>query len=257
MLRLHGVLRKALGVGTARLDMHRKPLRSRNAIHCSLSVEGRKQFLGGAASAFSMQRSSGQYTHVVGKLVPLPLDAENDYEFENEVVGGRIPTEYIPSVDKGFQMARAKGPLTGYEIVKVKMILEDGSSHAVDSSDLAFQICGRDAFKEAFLKSKPVLLEPIMKVEVEVPTEFQGNVSGDIASRRGLIVNSEIKDLVSVITAEVPLANMFGYSTDVRSMTQGKATFSMEFLCYRRTPASIQAEVIDAAQKAKKEGAKK
>ena len=204
-----------------------------------------------------MQRSSGQYTHVVGKLVPLPLDAENDYEFENEVVGGRIPTEYIPSVDKGFQMARAKGPLTGYEIVKVKMILEDGSSHAVDSSDLAFQICGRDAFKEAFLKSKPVLLEPIMKVEVEVPTEFQGNVSGDIASRRGLIVNSEIKDLVSVITAEVPLANMFGYSTDVRSMTQGKATFSMEFLCYRRTPASIQAEVIDAAQKAKKEGAKK
>ena len=131
------------------------------------------------------------------------------------------------------------------------MILEDGSSHAVDSSDLAFQICARDAFREAFLRSKPVLLEPIMKVEIETPTEFQGSVSGDISSRRGFIVGSEVKPQVAVITAEVPLSSMFGYSTDVRSMTQGQATFSMEFLTYRQVPGSVQEEILTNLRKAK------
>ena len=187
---------------------------------------------------------SGQYAHVVGKLVPLPEDCEHEYEFENEVTGGRIPTEYIPSCDKGFQSARARGPLAGYQIVRVKMILEDGTYHAVDSSDLAFQICARDAFTDAFRRSKPTLLEPIVKVEVEAPAEYQGNVVGDLSSRRGLVHGTEVKQNIVVVNAEVPLARMFGYATDLRSATQGKGTFTMEFSCYRPTPRDVQEEVI-------------
>ena len=124
------------------------------------------------------------------------------------------------------------------------MLLEDGSYHAVDSSDLAFQICAFDCFRETFLRSKPVLLEPVMKVEVEVPTEFRGNVTGDLSSRRGLIQSSELRGNDTVVVAEVPLANMFGYSTDLRSMTQGKGIFSMELVEYRRVPQSIQEEIV-------------
>jgi elongation factor G len=198
---------------------------------------------------------AGQYAHVIGKLIPLPEDAGQDYEFDNKVTGGRIPTEYIPSVDKGFQMARSKGPLAGFEIVGVKMILEDGTSHAVDSSDLAFQICARSAFREAFLRAKPVLLEPIMRVEVEVPGSHQGSVAGDLSSRRGLITSTEVKADTTVITTEVPLANMFGYATDLRSLTQGQATFAMEFACYRRTPTKVQDEIL-AQVRAEQRGAR-
>ncbi len=192
---------------------------------------------------------SGQFAHVSGRLLLLPEDSEEDYEFENTVTGGRVPSEYISSVDKGFQMARVKGPLAGFEVIRVKMILEDGSSHAVDSSDLAFQICARTAFKQAFLGSKPALLEPIMLVEVETPTDCQGPVTGDLSSRRGIVVSSEVKAGFSVIIAEVPLAEMFGYATDVRSLTQGRASFTMEFLTYRRSPSSVQEELIAQAQK--------
>jgi len=188
---------------------------------------------------------AGQFAHIVGKLVPLSLDAEEDYEFENVVTGGRIPTEYIPSVDKGFQMARSRGPLAGFEVVGTKMILEDGSYHPVDSSDLAFQICARAAYRQAVRDAHPVLLEPIMKVEVEVPSVFQGAVTGDLASRRGLISDTDNRPNTTIILAEVPLANMFGYATDLRSLTQGQATFSMEFGAYRRTPSNIQAEIVE------------
>jgi len=202
---------------------------------------------------------SGQYAHVIGTLVPLPEDSAEDYEFENVVTGGRIPSEYISSCDKGFQMARAKGPVAGYEVVRVKMILEDGSAHSVDSSDLAFQVCSRAAFQEAILKSKPMLLEPIMRVEIEAPSEFQGSVTGDLSSRRGMVTGSEVKATAAVITAEVPLANMFGYATDLRSMSQGQATFSMEFACFRQCPRTIQEEIVEARrkEKAEKAGAKK
>ncbi|MFH1110587.1 MAG: elongation factor G [Planctomycetota bacterium] len=200
---------------------------------------------------------AGQYAHVVGRIVPLDPNGENDYEFESKVTGGRVPTEYIPSVDKGFQMARSKGPVAGFEVVGVKMILEDGSSHAVDSSDLAFQICARAAFRQVVREAKPVLLEPIMKVEVETPGEFQGGVAGDLASRRGLITGSEMRGNAVIILAEVPLANMFGYSTDLRSLTQGRANFSMEFACYRRTPASIQEEIIERSQKEREKASSK
>ncbi|MBU0718494.1 MAG: elongation factor G [Planctomycetes bacterium] len=187
---------------------------------------------------------AGQYAHVIGRLIPLAADAESDYEFENQVTGGRIPAEYISSVNKGFQMARACGPLAGFEVVRARLVLEDGSAHAVDSSDLAFQICARTAFRQAMRNSKPVLLEPIMKVEAEAPGEFQGAVLGDLAARRGVITGSERRANTVTINAEVPLANMFGYSTVLRSLTKGQATFSMEFSCYLPAPPAIQEDIL-------------
>ncbi|GIW86648.1 MAG: elongation factor G [Isosphaeraceae bacterium] len=191
---------------------------------------------------------SGQYAHVIGTLEPLPEDAPEHFVFENRVTGGRIPSEYIPSVEKGFRDSLQKGPLAGFEVLGVKMILEDGSYHDVDSSDMAFQICARDCFRETFRKADPVLLEPIMKVEVETPTEFQGPVTGNISSRRGVILGSESREGFAVILAEVPLSEMFGYSNDLRSMTQGKASFSMEFLKYQRMPTRLQDEVVKKVQ---------
>jgi elongation factor G len=145
-----------------------------------------------------------------------------------------------------------KGPLAGFPITGVKMILEDGSSHAVDSSDMAFQICARDAFREAFLDSKPILLEPIMKVQVETPNECQGPIIGDLSARRGLVMGTESRGMLTIIDAEVPLARMFGYATDVRSFSQGKASFTMEFMKYKRVPTAIQLEIVENAKKAKK-----
>ncbi len=191
---------------------------------------------------------SGQYAHVVGVMEPLPEESSEQYIFENEVTGGRIPNEYIPSVDKGFRRALTKGPVAGYEVLGVKMTLQDGSYHDVDSSDMAFQICGFDAFRETFRKADPVLLEPIMKVEVEAPVEFQGPVTGQVSSKRGVILGTENRGQFVVIEAEVPLSEMFGYSNDLRSMTQGKGGFSMEFLKYQKVPARLQEEIVKKAQ---------
>ncbi len=192
---------------------------------------------------------SGQYAHIVGKLECLPEDSPEIFEFEDNVVGGRIPREYIPSVEKGFRDSLAKGPVAEYPIVGVKGVLDDGSYHDVDSSDMAFQICARNCFRETFLKTKPVLLEPIMKVEIEVPSQFQGPVTGELTSRRGLIVSTEMNGDLATIEGEVPLAETFGYSTDLRSMTQGQGTFTMEFSKYRRVPASIQEEIVAEKKK--------
>ena len=194
---------------------------------------------------------SGQYAHVVGKLIPLDPQSPEPFVFENKVTGGRIPTEYIPSVEKGFRESLHKGPVAGYEVMGVQMRLEDGSYHDVDSSTMAFEICARDCFRETFKKADPVLLEPIMKVEVEIPTEFQGPVTGTVSSKRGVILGTESRAGYSVITAEVPLAEMFGYSNDLRSMTQGKGSFSMEFLKYQKVPSSFQEEIVKKAQLAK------
>jgi elongation factor G len=199
---------------------------------------------------------SGQYAHIIGVMEPLAEDAPEPFEFENEVTGGRIPTEYIPSVEKGFRDSLHKGPVAGYEVIGVKMILQDGSYHDVDSSDMAFQICARDCFRETFRKADPVLLEPIMKVEVETPTEFQGPVTGGISAKRGVILGTESREGFAVISAEVPLSEMFGYSNDLRSMTQGKAGFSMEFLKYQRLPARFQEEIVKKAQTEAKATAK-
>ena len=199
---------------------------------------------------------SGQYAHIVGELSPMPEDADENFEFENKVVGGRIPREYIPSVEKGFRMSMEKGPIAGFPIVGVKATLADGSYHDVDSSDMAFQLCARTGFREAFLKTKPVLLEPIMKIEVEVPADFQGAVTGELNKRRGLIVSTETVGNSSTIIAEVPLAQTFGYSTDLRSLTQGQGVFSMEFFKYRPMPANVQKEVVEERKQAELAAAK-
>jgi elongation factor G len=199
---------------------------------------------------------SGQFAHIVGKIECLPEDCPDTFQFEETIVGGRIPKEYVPSVEKGFRESVLKGPVAEFPIVGVKTLLEDGSYHEVDSSDMAFQICARNCFRETFLKTKPVLLEPVMKIEIEVPSQYQGPVAGELTSRRGLIVSTEVNGAFATIEGEVPLAETFGYSTDLRSMTQGQGTFTMEFSKYRRVPASIQEEIIAEKKKKQLVGAK-
>jgi elongation factor G len=197
---------------------------------------------------------SGQFAHIVGRLEPLPEGSPEQFIFENKVTGGRIPSEYIPSVEKGYRDSLAKGPIAGFEVLGVKMILEDGSYHDVDSSDMAFQICARDCFRETFRKADPVLLEPIMKVEIETPIEFQGPVTGTVSQKRGVVLGTEDRGGFAVIEGEIPLSEMFGYSNDLRSMTQGKGSFSMEFLKYQKLPARLQEEVVKKVQLEKDKG---
>ena len=187
---------------------------------------------------------SGQYAHIVGTIEPLEEDADEEFIFEENIVGGRIPKQYIPSVEKGFRRSLIKGPVAEFPVVRCKISVVDGSYHEVDSSDRAFQTCAQTCFREYFPKTKPVLLEPIMKIEVECPEMSQGPITGDLTGRRGIIVSTDVRDGTAVIRAEVPLAGTFGYATDLRSMTQGQGTFSMEPACYRRVPTSIQEEIV-------------
>ncbi|MUG96028.1 elongation factor G [Scytonema sp. UIC 10036] len=173
---------------------------------------------------------SGQFAHVTGRIEP----SDEPFVFENKVVGGAIPKEYIPACEKGFKEAMLSGLLEGYPVTGVKVVLEGGSYHPVDSSEFAFRSAAHQAFEQAFAQAKPAMLEPIMLVEVETPNEFVGRVQGDLSSRRGLLLGSQTMQGESVIRAEVPLEKMFGYSTALRSLTSGMATFSMEFACYRR-----------------------
>ncbi|MBQ9238995.1 MAG: elongation factor G [Treponema sp.] len=184
---------------------------------------------------------SGQYGRVAGIMEPL---AEKDYEFVDAIKGGVIPNEFVPSCDKGFKKAMEKGSLIGFPIVGIKMTINDGQYHPVDSSDIAFQLAAIGGFREAYTKAKPVILEPIMKVSISGPTEFQGNMFGLINQRRGVIIDSTDENNTSTVNAEVPLSEMFGFSTILRSSTQGKAEFTMEFLKYGRVPASVSEELI-------------
>jgi elongation factor G len=196
---------------------------------------------------------SGQYAHVVGRLVPLPEDSPVPYEFEDKVFGGRIPREYIAPVDAGFQRALPKGPLCECEVVNVKMVLEDGSYHDVDSSEMAFNICAFNCMRDTLKKAGVVLLEPIMNLEVEAPSEFQGSISGHLSSKRGIITSSDVVAGNVVMRAEVPLASMFDYANELRSMTQGKGSFTMEFNRYKQVPKSIQEEVVARRREEKEE----
>jgi elongation factor G len=180
---------------------------------------------------------AGQFGRVEGYVEPLD---EGEFEFVNEVRGGAVPTEYIPSVEKGFQSALAKGRLIGFPVTGLRVVLTDGQSHSVDSSDIAFQMAGRKAFREVYSRARPVVLEPVMKLEVESPTEFQGAVLKTVMQRRGTVVGTTEEDGFCRLESEVPLAEMFGYATDLRSCTQGKAEFTMEFSRYVRVPADIQ-----------------
>ncbi|MBW3115011.1 elongation factor G [Providencia rettgeri] len=192
----------------------------------------------------------GQYGHVVIDMFPLDKSDKDgvpmDYEFANDIKGGVIPTEYIPAVDKGIQEQLKSGPLAGYPVVNMGVRLHFGSYHDVDSSELAFKLAASIAFKDGFKKAKPVLLEPIMKVEVETPEDYMGDVIGDLNRRRGMIEGMDDLPTGKVVRAQVPLSEMFGYATDLRSQTQGRASYSMEFLKYNEAPNNVAQAVIEA-----------
>ena len=187
---------------------------------------------------------SGQFARVIIALEPLPTDSEEDYEFVDKVTGGRVPREYIPSVDAGIRDAMQSGVLAGYPMVDVRATLLDGAYHEVDSSEMAFKIAGSMAFKEAAKKAKPVLLEPIMDVEVRTPEEYMGDVIGDLNSRRGSISSMDEQHGVRVVRATVPLSEMFGYVGDLRGKTQGRAVYTMQFDSYAEVPRNVAEEII-------------
>jgi elongation factor G len=184
---------------------------------------------------------AGQYGRVAGVLEPL---AEGNYEFVDQVKGGVIPREYISSCDKGFRECLKKGSLIGFPVTDIKVTVNDGNTHPVDSSDIAFQAAAIGAFRQAYTKAEPVVLEPVMKVEVETPSEYQGNVFASINQRRGVVISTTEDEYFSRIESEVPLSEMFGYSTVLRSLSQGKAEFTMEFVRYGRVPKSLSDELI-------------
>jgi elongation factor G len=192
---------------------------------------------------------AGQYAKIVGFIEPV---ADLEFEFNNKVVGGKIPTQYIPACEKGFKNALKKGPLMEFPVTGIRVTINDGSYHAVDSSDMAFQTAARDAFISAYHKAGPVIHEPIMKIEIETPKEHQGACMGLINQRRGVIMGAQDEGILSIIEAQAPLSEMFGFSTALRSSTQGKAQFTMEFECYKQVPVSISEELMKIL-KARKE----
>ncbi|KJS32173.1 MAG: elongation factor G [Desulfatitalea sp. BRH_c12] len=190
---------------------------------------------------------SGQYGRVAGFIEP----CEEDFIFDSQVTGGTVPTQFIPACEKGFKNCMAKGPKLEFPLTNIRVVLNDGASHSVDSSDMAFQAAARGAFLQAFPKAKPVIQEPIMKVVVETPTEFQGPAMGSLNQRRGIILGAQDEGVMCSIEAQVPLAEMFGYSTVLRSLTQGKAQFTMEFAAYKQVPQAIAEEIAKKAAEKK------
>ncbi len=184
----------------------------------------------------------GQYGHVVIEVEP--TEPGSGFEFVSKIVGGIIPKEYIAPSEQGMKEACASGVLAGYPVIDLKATLVDGSFHDVDSSEMAFKIAGSMAIREAVTQASPVLLEPIMKVEIEVPDDFMGNVIGDLNARRGHIENQETEQGIAKVTASVPLAEMFGYATDIRSKTQGRGIFSMEFSHYAEVPRNVAEAIV-------------
>ena len=192
---------------------------------------------------------AGQFGRVAGYMEPAH---DEDFVFENKVAGGAIPTQFIAACEKGFKNCLQKGPKMEYPVTGIRVVINDGASHSVDSSDMAFQAAARGAFRQGYAKASPVILEPIMKVVVETPTDFQGAVMSTLNQRRGMIVGSQDEGPFSVIESQVPLSEMFGYSTDLRSVTKGQAQFTMEFLSYKQVPQSIAEELIKKAAEGKK-----
>jgi len=237
------------GMGELHLDIYME--RMRREYNCDViagkpQVAYRETITQRAEIAYTHKKQtggSGQYGKIGGYLEPLPPDAVEAYEFVDEIVGGVIPKEFIPACDKGFKEAIKKGALIGFPVVGVRAVLNDGASHAVDSSEMAFKTAALMGFREAYPKAKPTILEPIMKVEVEAPVEFQGSVVGQVNQRRGVILETKSDDVVT-ITAQVPLNTMFGYSTDLRSATQGKGNYTMEFAHYAPVPKQEQETMI-------------
>jgi elongation factor G len=237
--RIRREFRVAVEVGRPKVNYREAPTRA-----AGFNVRHKKQSGG-----------SGQFAHIIGRMDLLPEDSEEPFVFEEHVVGGRVPKQYIPAVEKGFRGMLGQGPVAGYPIVGLHVSLEDGSYHEVDSSEMAFQICARTALRETLRKMQPVLLEPVMKIEIECPSQFQGAVVGDLTSRRGMVMAAEVLGPDTRIEGEVPLAEVFGYSTHLRSLTQGQGTFSLEFARYKRLPAALEREVIAERKKTPVAGA--
>jgi elongation factor G len=193
---------------------------------------------------------SGQYGRIAGYMEPIK---EAEFEFDNKITGGVIPTQFIPACEKGFRACMAKGPRMEFPVTGIRVLINDGASHNVDSSEMAFQAAARGAFLEAYAKAKAVIHEPIMKVVVETPTEFQGSAMGLLNQRRGMIVGAQDDGPMCVIESQVPLAEMFGFSTVLRSATQGQAQFTMEFALYKLVPQSIAEELAEKMAKKKKD----
>jgi elongation factor G len=237
------------GMGELHLDIYME--RMRREYNCDViagkpQVAYRETITQKAPIAYTHKKQtggSGQYAKIGGYLEPLPPDAVETYEFVDEIVGGVIPKEFIPACDKGFKEAIKKGSLIGFPVVGVRAVIDDGLHHPVDSSEMAFKTAALMGFREAYERAKPTILEPIMKVEVEAPVEFQGSVVGQINQRRGVIMETVSDENVTIV-AEVPLNTMFGYSTDLRSATQGKGNFTMEFARYSPVPKQEQEEMI-------------
>jgi elongation factor G len=235
------------GMGELHLDVYVERMRREYSAHVDTGrprVAYRETITQRAEFDFTHKKQTGgagQYGRIVGYLEPV-MDA--DFIFENKVVGGKIPTQFIPACEKGFRQCMSKGLKMEFPVTGVKVVIHDGASHAVDSSDMAFQTAAQGAFREGYVKAKPVIHEPIMKVVVETPSEFQGAVMGLLNQRRGIIVGSQEEGVRCAVEARVPLAEMFGFSTVLRSATQGKAEFTMEFNAYKQVPRSIEEELV-------------
>ena len=205
----------------------------REAIRKKVEVEGKY---------IRQSGGKGQYGHC--KIVMEPLEPGKGYEFEDKTVGGSIPKEYIPAIDNGIREAKQSGVLAGYETVDFKITVVDGSYHEVDSSEMAFKIAGSMAFKEGMRKADPVIMEPIMRVEISLPEEYLGDVMGNVSSRRGNLLGMESVNGSQEIRAEIPLSEMFGYATDLRSRTQGRGQYTMTFDHYNEVPRNVAEKII-------------
>jgi len=248
-------------MGELHLEVYVERMRREFGVECSTGrpeVAFRETIRSSSTFDFLHKKQTGgqgQYARILGRIEPLD-DPTAECEFVDSVVGGTIPPEYIPSCRKGFQDALTEGGLIGQMVTGVRYIIEDGAWHPVDSSDLAFRFCSKMAFLQGFKAARPTLMEPIMTVEVQCPAEYQGIMLQGLTKRRGTILNSVNDGAFAVINAEVPLNNMFGYSTEIRSQTQGKAEFSMEFAKYEFVPLNDVDKIV-ASYVQKKEEKKK
>ena len=240
------------GMGELHLDVYVERIRREYKVEVETSApkvnyrEAPTETIEFATKHKKQSGGSGQFADIRGIMSPIPEEeaGKETFIFEDKITGGVIPSNFIPAIEKGYRASLEKGPLAGYPVVNLKIVVNDGSYHAVDSSDLAFRICAQTSLRENFPRTKPALLEPIMKIEIECPESFQGSVVGDLSSRRGLITSTETSGASCVIHGEVPLAETFGYSSDLRSMTQGQGVFSMEFAKYKKVPTALQEEIV-------------
>lgn len=240
------------GMGELHLDIYVERIRREYKVDAKVGkprVNFRESITQRAEFDYLHKKQSGgqgQYGRVCGYIEPLPSDAEGKFEFDNMIIGQAIPSNFIPAIEKGFKEACNSGSLIGHPVENIRITLTDGASHQVDSSELAFKLAAIYAFRQCYTAAKPVILEPVMKVELKFPTEFQGTVTGDINKRKGIIVGNDQEGDDTVVVCHVPLNNMFGYSTALRSMTQGKGEFTMEYMEHNTVSQDVQMQLVNA-----------